>query len=63
MPFSAHVVLDDSAAWEVFLLTRASRRKSELHFSREYERFWLVGLALDEAGNISGIEKPPEDWS
>src|SRR5437870_5733599 len=28
----------------------------------EYERFWFAGLALDEPGNIWGIEKPPEDW-
>jgi hypothetical protein len=28
----------------------------------EYEKFWLVGLALDEPGNVWGIEKPPEDW-
>lgn len=28
----------------------------------EYEKFWLLGLALDEPGNVWGIEKPPEDW-
>ena len=28
----------------------------------EYEKFWLLGLALDEPGNIWGIERPPEDW-
>ena len=28
----------------------------------EYEKFWLIGLALDEPGNVWGIEKPPEDW-
>jgi hypothetical protein len=28
----------------------------------EYERFWLVGLALDKQGNVWGIEKPPDDW-
>jgi hypothetical protein len=28
----------------------------------EYEKFWLVGLTLDEPGNVWGIEKPPEDW-
>lgn len=28
----------------------------------EYEKFWLIGLALDEGGNVWGIEKPPEDW-
>ena len=28
----------------------------------EYEKFWLIGLALHEPGNVWGIEKPPEDW-
>jgi hypothetical protein len=29
----------------------------------EYEKLWLVGLALDEPGNVWGIENPPADWS
>jgi hypothetical protein len=29
----------------------------------QYEKFWLLGLALDEPGNVWGIEKPPEDWA
>ena len=29
----------------------------------EYEKFWLLGLALDEPGNVWGIESAPEDWS
>lgn len=29
----------------------------------EYEKFWLIGLALDEPGNVWGIESQPEDWS
>ena len=29
----------------------------------EYEKFWLIGLALDEPGNVWGFETPPEDWS
>ena len=28
----------------------------------QYEKFWLIGLALDEPGNVWGIEKPPKDW-
>jgi hypothetical protein len=28
----------------------------------QYEKFWLLGLTLDEPGNVWGIEKPPEDW-
>ena len=29
----------------------------------EYEKLWLLGLALDEPGNVWGIETPPEDWT
>lgn len=29
----------------------------------EYEKFWILGLALDEPGNVWGIEQPPEDWN
>jgi len=29
----------------------------------EYEKFWLLGLALDEPGNVWGIQSPPEDWT
>jgi len=29
----------------------------------EYEKFWLLGLALDEPGNVWGIQTPPEDWA
>ncbi len=28
----------------------------------EYEKVWILGLALDEPGNVWGIETPPEDW-
>jgi hypothetical protein len=28
----------------------------------DYEKFWFLGLALDEPGNVWGIETPPEDW-
>jgi hypothetical protein len=28
----------------------------------EYEKFWLVGLALDQPCNVWGVEMPPEDW-
>jgi hypothetical protein len=28
----------------------------------EYEKFWLLGLALDDPGNVWEIEKPPRDW-
>lgn len=29
----------------------------------ECERFWILGLALDEPGNVWGIETPPDDWA
>jgi hypothetical protein len=28
----------------------------------EYEKIWLLALALNESGNVWGIEKVPEDW-
>jgi hypothetical protein len=28
----------------------------------EFEHFWLLGLALNESGNVWGIESAPEDW-
>lgn len=28
----------------------------------QYEKLWLLGLALDEPGNVWGIKAPPEDW-
>jgi len=28
-----------------------------------YEKLWLLGLALDEPGNVWGIPSPPADWT
>jgi len=28
----------------------------------EFEHLWLLGLALNEPGNVWGIESAPEDW-
>lgn len=28
----------------------------------EYEKVWLLGLALDQPGNIWCVQTPPEDW-
>jgi hypothetical protein len=28
----------------------------------EHEKLWLLGFALDEPGNVWGIESVPEDW-
>lgn len=27
------------------------------------EKFWLLGLALDDPANVWGITSPPEDWT
>jgi hypothetical protein len=27
------------------------------------EKFWLLGLALDEPANVWGIQAPLEDWT
>jgi hypothetical protein len=29
---------------------------------KNHENFWLLGLALDEPGNVWGIQSPPDDW-
>jgi len=29
----------------------------------DYEKFWLLGLALDEPDNVWCIQTPPEDWT
>ena len=29
----------------------------------QYEKLWLLGLALDEPGNVWGIQSPPADWA
>jgi hypothetical protein len=29
----------------------------------EYEKLWLLGLALDQPGNVWGIQSPPKDWT
>jgi hypothetical protein len=28
----------------------------------EYEKLWLLGLALVEPGNVWGIDPEPDDW-
>jgi hypothetical protein len=28
----------------------------------QHEKLWILGLALDEPGNVWGIETVPEDW-
>ena len=28
----------------------------------QYQKFWLLGLALQRPGNVSGIQNPPGDW-
>lgn len=29
----------------------------------QQEKLWLLGLVLDEPGNVWGIQTPPEDWA
>jgi hypothetical protein len=29
----------------------------------QYEKLWLLGLALEEPGNVWGIQSPPGDWT
>jgi len=47
------------------LLTRTAVTARVVNCIRigEYEKFWLLGLALDEPGNVWGIQTPPEDWA
>lgn len=28
----------------------------------KFERLWILGLALEEPGNVWGVENVPEDW-
>ena len=28
----------------------------------KHVKFWVIGLALDEPGNVWGVEDPPADW-
>jgi hypothetical protein len=28
-----------------------------------YEKLWLLGLALNEPGNVWGVQSPPNDWT
>jgi len=28
-----------------------------------HEKLWLLGLALDEPGDVWGIQSPPADWT
>jgi hypothetical protein len=43
--------------------TDARARVVNCIFLGERERFWLLGLALIQPGNVWGLRTPPEDWS
>jgi hypothetical protein len=36
---------------------------SELHSLERYEKSWLLGLALDERGNVWSVSAPALDWA
>jgi len=43
--------------------TRVTARVENCILIGEYEKQWLLGLALDEPGNVWGVQTPPEDWA
>lgn len=42
--------------------TDASARVVNCISVGDYEKLWLLGLALDNPDNVWGIQTPPEDW-
>ena len=43
--------------------TQATARVVNCILIGEFEKQWLLGFALDEPGNVWGIQSPPEDWT
>jgi len=35
---------------------------TSISLGKHGEAFWLLGVAIDEPGNVWGISNPPEDW-
>jgi hypothetical protein len=42
--------------------TRVTARVVNCIRISEYEKSWLLGLALNEPGNVWGVQTPPTDW-
>src|ERR1700722_15649724 len=42
--------------------TKVIARVVNCFWPGEFAKFWILGLALDDPGNVWGIEPPPEDW-
>lgn len=36
---------------------------ASISLGKHEKPFWLLGVAIDEPGNIWGISNPPEDWA
>lgn len=45
------------------IVTSANARVVNCISLGQYEKIWLLGLALDEPGNVWRIQSPPEDWT
>jgi hypothetical protein len=41
---------------------RVTARVATCTFVGNYEKSWLLGLALDQPENVWGVVTPPEDW-
>ncbi len=41
----------------------AGRVVTSISLGKNEKPFWLVGVAIDEPGNVWGISNPPEDWA
>lgn len=41
---------------------RTGRVVTSISLGRNEKPFWLLGVAIDEPGNVWGISNPPEDW-
>jgi hypothetical protein len=35
---------------------------NSISLGKREKPFWLLGVAIDEPGNVWGIPNPPEDW-
>jgi hypothetical protein len=40
----------------------SGRVVNSIPLGKHEKPFWLLGVAIDEPGNVWGISNPPEDW-